>query len=292
MKNSYLWRQLGTNFSMLTDKENASIAPGESDDRRLRACVGRLEPYPDHPVTKSNPRVWTLSEGINEHFQRQFELLATDAGLAAVDVPRPPDDTPLEHWLDNLLLYLCETGSEYLFGDSISRVCEASAAYCMALAKAATEQEVLEIPGPVPAGALATHASRAQQVLNAGSLTAYPVQDAAARNISTGEPAHCGSVMGADIERIRATQDQAVSHRNSLDLTTVEQKTKAISDCKALMSSAERKCTNKDLAQAMRVDFGDLNRWKLGKLRTIYGSTIPTRIERFLRENLPQSQAA
>src|SRR6476469_4503239 len=46
-----------------------------------------------------------------------------------------------EWWLHNLFIYLEEKKSAYIVGRIITHVCEASAAYCMALAKAAKEKE-------------------------------------------------------------------------------------------------------------------------------------------------------
>lgn len=93
---------------------------------------------------------WWVEGETTENIRAEFELLATEGGIALDSVAGTP---PQEHWLHNLVCDLRADGSKHLrlFSDRggiVERLCEASAIYCMRLDRRWLEKTRMPIAPP------------------------------------------------------------------------------------------------------------------------------------------------
>jgi len=145
-----LWRDFRENFQALANEE-------ERERAAQRDCfLAAYCNYREHPEVweKGKPEqglfcllkcpaigLWTISDGVSEHFQARFRALASRAGIA-LGAQKGTD--PEDFWLHRLYLDLLENRSDQLFaaskeGGMIPRVCVASSTFCSRLERVALE---------------------------------------------------------------------------------------------------------------------------------------------------------
>ena len=144
-----LWRDFHDKFTELANEE-LQIERAAPKDRLLHAYCD----YKEHPEVweKGKPEqglfcllkspgtgLWTISDGVSEHFQARFRALALRAGIA---LATPKGTDAEDFWLHRLYLDLLENRSDQLFaaskeGGVIRRVCVASATFSSRLERKA-----------------------------------------------------------------------------------------------------------------------------------------------------------
>jgi hypothetical protein len=122
------WGSLYQAFTAMSQEERG-VALGRNGNRLLTAFVDYRDP--DLKIGD-----WSLNGGITETFKSRFVVLAMHAARAFR--ANHPEGHLLHIWLHNIYQDLLRTKSDLLFaateeGGMITRVCEASALYCLRL---------------------------------------------------------------------------------------------------------------------------------------------------------------
>lgn len=130
------WNEFYQAFKALSDEE-VVVALRDQGDQLLRAYVDYHDPNLRYGDVQ-------FGGGITETFKARYEVLAISAGrkLSANSL----DGLPLNVWLYHLFHNLVQSKSDLLFAPSktgaiITRVCEASALYCLRLQAKALEDQ-------------------------------------------------------------------------------------------------------------------------------------------------------